>query len=121
MTRIRTNKTIAGFHLLMILSAVDFKLSHKEDLVIRDYIIQEFPFRLNMDREIEILSGLGPEMWESHFLQCMEDFYADSTEEERLDLLQFAINLCKADDVITREENRFLNMLFHTWYQEARD
>lgn len=114
----RTNKAIAGYHLLMILSAVDFKLSSHEDLVIRDYIVKEFPFRLNLDREIEILSTLHPDEWEAHFLKCMDDFYADSLEQERKDLVQFALDLCKADNVITIEENKFLNLLFNTWYHE---
>lgn len=114
----RTNKTIAGYHLLMILSAVDFRLSHLEDLVISDYIAQEFPFRINMDREIEILSTLRPEDWESHFQKCMDDFYADATEAERINLVQFALSLCKADDIISIEENKYLNMLFEAWYQD---
>lgn len=115
---LRMNKTIAGYHLLMILSAVDFKLSSAEDLVIRDYLVQEIPFRISLDKETEILSSLHPEEWEAHFLKCMEDFYADSTEPERKELVQFALNLCKVDDVITIEENHYLNLLFNQWYHE---
>lgn len=114
----RMNKTIAGYHLLMILSAVDYKLSSQEDLIIRDYLVKEFPFRMSLDREVEIISNLHPTEWESHFLKCMDDFYADSLDSERKDLVQFAINLCKVDDVITIEENHFLNLLFNQWYHE---
>lgn len=117
-SELRTNKTIAGYHLLMILSAVDFKLVASEDLVIRDYLVKEIPFRINLDKEIEIISNLHPDEWESHFLKCMDDFYHDSIESERKDLVQFAMNLCKADEVITVEENKFLNMLFQAWYHE---
>lgn len=118
MNRPRMNKAMAGYHILMILSAVDFKLSSSEDLIIRDYIVKEFPFRLNLDREIEILSTLHPEEWELHFTSCMDDFYSDSTDQERKDLVQFALDLCKADSVITIEENKYLNLLFNTWYHE---
>ena len=111
----RLNKTIAGYHLLMILSAVDFRIGAEEDKVIRQYLVQEFPFRVNLDREMAIISNLGPDEWERHFLKSMDDFYDDATEEERLSLLQFAIRLTKADKVITKEENRFLNMLFEAW------
>ena len=99
----------------MILSAVDFRISWKEDLVIRDYLAQEFPFNINLDREMQIISNLKPEEWETHFLKMMDDFYDDATEEERIKLLKFAINLTKADDVITKEENHYLNLLFENW------
>jgi hypothetical protein len=109
------NKTIAGYHLLMILSAVDFRVGAAEDRIIRDYLVQEFPFHVNLDREMEVISNLRPDEWEPHFLKVMDDFYDDATEAERRSLLDFAIRLTKADNVITREENRYLNMLFEAW------
>ncbi len=115
----RLNKTIAGYHLLMILSAVDFRVGPAEDKVIRDYLVQEFPFRVNLDREMAIISNLRPEEWEGHFRKMMDDFYDDATEEECNSLIQFALELTKADNVITREENRYLNMLFESWRHEA--
>jgi hypothetical protein len=111
----RLNKTIAGYHLLMILSAVDFRVGPEEDIVIRDYIVQEFPFRVNLDREMEIISRLLPTEWEDHFRKMMDDFYDDATEEERKSLLSFAIELTKADNVITKEENHYLNLMFEAW------
>ncbi len=114
----RRNKAVAGYHLLMILSAVDFSVSAKEDKVIREYLVEEFPIRVRLDKEMEIISNLKPEEWENHFLKMMDDFYDDATEEERNALLDFAIKLTKADDVITPEENRYLNMLFEQWKPE---
>lgn len=111
----RLNKAIAGYHILMILSAVDGHVGFPRDLIIRDYLIQEFPFRVNLDREMEIISNLKRDDWEPHFQQMMDDFYDDATPEERRSLLQFAINLTKADDVITHAENRYLNLLFDAW------
>lgn len=111
----RVNKTIAGYHLLMILSAVDHKFIAKEDEVIRDYLVQEFPIQVDLDKEMTIISGLKPDQWEEHFSKMMDDFYDDATEEERNNLLQFAIDLTKADNVITEEENKYLNMLFDAW------
>lgn len=111
----RMNKTIAGYHLLMILSAVDFRFSAAEDEVIRSYLVEEFPFHVNLDREMAIISNLKPDEWEMHFRKAMDDFYDDATEDERKSLLNFAIQLTKADNVITREENRFLNLLFENW------
>jgi len=109
------NKAMAGYHLLMILSAVNFRLHPAEEMVIRDYLFQEFPFHINLDREMEVISQLKPEEWESHFLKVMDDFYDDATPSERTNLLKFAIELAQADMVITQEENRYLNMLFEHW------
>lgn len=111
----RKNKTIAGYHLLMLLSAVDYRVSAAEDNVIREYLVSEFPFRVNLDKEMAIISGLKPDEWESHFLKMMDDFYDDATEEERNNLLNFAIQLTKADNVITKEENKYLDLLFNAW------
>lgn len=115
----RTNKTIAGYHLLMILAAVDFRFSAEEDEVIRQFLYHEFPFHVNLDREMEKISNLLPEEWEAHFLKYMDDFYDDATAEERRHFIQFAINLTKADKVITKEENKFLNLLFESWESEG--
>ncbi len=111
----RMNKTIAGYHLLMILSAVDFRISAAEDMVIRAYLVHEFPFRVNLDKQMEAISRLRPNEWEGHYLKMMDDFYDDSTDAERKNLLNFAIVLTKADNVITKEENHFLNLLFDHW------
>ncbi|MCW3123484.1 MAG: TerB family tellurite resistance protein [Flavipsychrobacter sp.] len=113
------NKTIAGYHLLMILSAVDFKVTGAEDMVIRQYLVNEFPIHVSLDRQMEIISSLHPEDWEGHFLKAMDDFYDDATEEERRNLMQFAIILAKADDVITHEENHYLNLLFEHWFNDS--
>jgi len=102
----------------MILSAVDFRVGPAEDRVIRDYLVQEFPFRVNLDREMAIISNLRPDEWEAHFLKMMDDFYDDATEEERKSLIRFAVQLSKADDVITKEENHYLNLLFEHWKPE---
>lgn len=111
----RMNKTIAGYHLLMILSAVDFRFSADEDEVIRQYLVSEFPIHISLDSEMEIISNLKPDEWQQHFIKAMDDFYDDSTEAERHKLIDFAIQLSKADNVITKEENKYLNFLFEAW------
>jgi len=50
----KTNKSIAGFHLLMILSAVDYKFHTNEEKVIREYLEEEFPLPINFDNEMII-------------------------------------------------------------------
>jgi hypothetical protein len=103
----------------MILSAVDFRISGEEDVVIRQYLVNEFPFNVNLDKQMEVISSLKPDEWEGHFLKVMDDFYDDATEVERRNLLQFAIVLAKADNVITQEENHYLNLLFENWFNDS--
>ncbi len=111
----RLNKTIAGYHLLMILSAVDFRVSWAEDKVIRDYLVLEFPFQVNLDKQMEVISRLKPDEWEGHFLKVMDDFYDDATDDERKKLLRYALAIASADEVVTKEENHYLNLLFEQW------
>lgn len=102
----------------MILSAVDFRVGEKEDNVIREYLVTEFPFRVNLDKQMEVISRLKPDEWENHYLKMMDDFYDDATPEERTKLIDFAIQLATADNVVTKEENHYLNHLFRAWEPE---
>ena len=111
----RMNKTIAGYHMLMILSAVDFTFHIEEEKIIREYLFQEFPFNVNLDEQIAIISNLHPDEWHLHFLKCMDDFYDEATETERNEFIKFAVYLAKADDVITKEENYYLQTMFDAW------
>ncbi len=111
----KLSKPIAGYHLLMILSAVDNKFHVQEDLVIRDWLLAQFPFKVNLDKELEVISTINPADFMQHFNKAMDDFYMDSDEQERKQLVSFAIKLAKSDRFITKEENLFLNELFEKW------
>lgn len=111
----KKNKPIAGYHLLMILSAVDHHFTADEDRVIVDYLTENFPIPVSLDRELEVISALPEEEWLPHFKMCMDDFYEDSTEKERMELIKFAIELTKATLPITREENLYLSELYNEW------
>ncbi len=115
----KKNKPVAGYHLLMILSAVDGESNAKEDLVIRKWLTEQFPFPVNLDDDMAELSQLNPQDYMAHFQKCMADFYEDSTEKERNELIQFAIDLIKADRKITPQENIFLNELFGEWTETS--
>ena len=60
------SKAIAGYHMLMILSAVDENFNGKEDQVIRDYIIENFPPKMNLDDQMEVLSQMDPSDYPIH-------------------------------------------------------
>ena len=114
----KLNKAEAGYHMLQLLAFVDQEFSVKEDLVIRKYLVENYPFHVNLDGAIEHLSLLKQEDYILHFQKCMDDFYSDSTPEERTDFLNFAVQLVKADDVISPIENIYLKLLFDTWESE---
>jgi hypothetical protein len=114
----RMNKTIAGYHILMVLSAVDYRFNVHEDLIIRDWLVEEFPFDVNLDKQMEIISSLKPTEWQAHFDNCIEDFEAEAIEAEKHDLLKFAVDLVKADKIVTKEENVFADRIFNRWFPE---
>lgn len=109
------NKAVAGYHLLMILSAVDEQFNGKEDKIIKEYLIETFPVKTNLDDEMEILSKMDPSDYPIHFNNAMNAFYLDSTQDERAHFLDFAVKLVVADKNITPKENLFLNELFNAW------
>lgn len=115
----KLNKPISGYHLLMILSAVDDEFTFQEDKVIAKYIAEQFPVPVNLDNEIAFLASLKKDEYMLHFQKAMADFYEDSTEEERMDLINFAVQLVKATKPITKEENLFLDELFNEWTEST--
>jgi uncharacterized tellurite resistance protein B-like protein len=111
----RKNKDIAGFQILNILAEIDGDFDPKEGRVIIDYVGQNFPFGGNLEDALEELSITSHDNYPILLQKCAEDFYADSTEKERLELLDFAIKLIKADDKIDDEENLLVNKLYQYW------
>lgn len=117
----KLNKPLAGYHMLMILSQVDGKFDKEAGDIIVAYLQENFPIPVNLDIEIELLSALPREQHISHFERCMNDFYDDSTEEERNHFLDFAIKLVKTDNLVSAEENVYLNLLFTAWAPEFEE
>ncbi|MEO0311255.1 MAG: hypothetical protein RIQ89_912 [Bacteroidota bacterium] len=108
-------KSVAGYHILCLLSELDQDFNPKEGLLIVDYMENNFPIKYNFDAEVEFLSKLKSEEYLSHFTKAMDVFYTNSTEGERAKLIDFAVKLVKADNEITKRENVFLNELINTW------
>ena len=111
----KTNKSIAGFHLLMILSAVDYKFHANEEKVIREYLEEEFPLPINFDDEIDQIASLKPEQWKEQFEFQAQCFYDDSIEKEREEFKKFAKKLIKANNVVSDEEHDFYSMMKSIW------
>ncbi|MBW8360137.1 MAG: TerB family tellurite resistance protein [Weeksellaceae bacterium] len=111
----KSNKSIAGYHLLMILSAVDNEFSPEEGLKIQEYLAEEFPFRMNLDNELDVIASLQQEEWKDHFEFHARCFLDDSEESERAHFIEFAKSLIKADDEVSENEHRFYSLLKNLW------
>ena len=111
----KSNKSIAGYHLLMILSSVDGEFAPEEGMLVQQYLADEFPFRMNLDNELETLALLQPEEWKDHFEFHGRCFHDDSTENERIKFAKFAKSLIKADHKVTDEEHTFYVLLKSLW------
>lgn len=114
----KSNKSIAGYHLLMILSAVDNKFEPEEGMKIQEYLAEEFPFRMNLDNELDVIASLNPEDWKDHFEFHARCFMEDSTEAERQNFTEFAKSLIKADDDVSEDEHRFYTLLKNMWHNQ---
>lgn len=115
----KMNLVTAGYHMLHILCAIDNEFKFEEDLVIRKYLVDSFPFSTNLDNDMEIISNLGLHEYKSHFAKCMDDFYSDSTVDERNKFIDLVMKLVMADQKVTREENELLDLLFNAWEESV--
>ena len=111
----KSNKSIAGYHLLMILSSVDGDFAPEEGIKIQEYLSEEFPFHINLDNELEVIATLQQEEWKDHFEFHAHCFLDDSTENERKDFVAFAKSLIKADSVVTDREHLYYQLLKNIW------
>lgn len=91
----------------------------EEGIKIQEYLSEEFPFRINLDNELDAIACLNPEDWKDHFEFHARCFYDDSTEEERLRFVAFAKTLIKADDSVSDEEHRFYSLMKNIWKIEG--
>ena len=112
----KSNKSIAGYHLLMILSSVDGEFAPEEGLKIQEYLAEEFPFKMNLDNELDAIAVLQPEQWKDHFEFHARCFFDDSTEHERKEFLAFSKSLIKADDEVSEREHHFYRLLKNMWF-----
>ena len=115
MSERKLNKSEAGYHMLQLLAMVDDSFSVNEDLIIRKYLVENYPFHVSLDGAMEQISMLAKEDYILHFQKCMDDFYQDSTPEERTHFMDFAVKIVSAEDVVSKQENTFLKTLFDAW------
>ena len=113
--RRRKNKDVAGYQILSILAVIDGDFDPREGKVIVDYVAKNFPLGGNLERANEELSTTSQEDLDLLLQQCAEDFYVDSNEKERLELIDFALKLLKADENVDPKEDSLLQTLYQYW------
>ncbi|MBL0339809.1 MAG: hypothetical protein IPP71_02170 [Bacteroidetes bacterium] len=115
------SKATAGYHMLMILSAVDGKFNGKEDFIIKTYMEENLDALTNLEGEMAVISALPTNDYAVHFNDAMNQFYIQSTKAERNQFLDMATRLIAADKEISPKENLFLNELFNAWDEEFEE
>ncbi len=109
------NKAKAGYCMLMILSEVDHEVDSREREIINNYVEKKWPQHYDNDACDKMLAVLGADDLWPKYIEMRDLFYNETDEIERNEFLQFAMDLVKADEVITEDENRYLKCLFDTW------
>lgn len=115
------NRSVAGYHMLVILSAIDGKHQPKEEKIIRDYMKENFSDEINFDDELDRIMTIPAEDYPVHFNNAMNQFYIRSTQAERNHFLDQATRLVAADKHITKKENLFLHELYYAWEEETEE
>ncbi|MEY2924922.1 MAG: hypothetical protein RLZZ337_1470 [Bacteroidota bacterium] len=111
----RKNKDVAGYMILCILAVIDGDFDPREGEVVVDYMEEQFPLGGNLDNAFEELGSTAEEDLPLLLQKCAEDFYADSTEKERIKFLEFVLKMVKADQKIDENENWVINKLYQFW------
>jgi hypothetical protein len=107
--------------MLMILSAVDGKFNGKEDRVIREFMEEVPRGAINYDEELAVISTIDELDYAVHFNNAMNNFYMQSTQEDRNRFLDLATRLVVADKEISPKENLFLKELYYAWEEETEE
>lgn len=113
--RQRRNKDIAGYQILLLLANADSDFDSSEGKVIANFIAKKFPLGGNLETAMEEIATLSEEQYSLELQKLSEDFYADSTEQERYEFLQFAMDLVKADEEVVDEEDWMIGKLYQYW------
>lgn len=117
----KSNKIVAGYHLLTMIATSEGEIDAKADGVIREYLSLESMVRLNLDDELEQIIHLDENTFNTHFEQKAKEFYEDSSNEEREEFKLFAKDLIRADEAISKEENRCYRLLLKSWRSKAQE
>jgi len=106
----------SAFSILYVISSVDGEIDPSETEIIMKFL-KENQKEIKFDRNAAIRSMvlLNEKELKERLNQAAHDFLKNSDEEERLKLLNFALNLVISDGKIDAEEIRMFNILGKVW------
>ena len=99
----------------MILSAVDYKFHAGEEQVIREYLEEEFPFHVNLDNELEVISALQPSDWKDHFEFQAHCFLTILPKKNVKNSNNLQKKLIKTDTTVSDREHDFYSLMKTIW------
>lgn len=111
----KLNKALAGYHLLVMIAHSDGVFSSSEEKVVKAYLSSNPGELKNLDAARNRLKEMKNDDRFYHFQQAAVEFYAQSTEHERMAFINLVFELIQSDRKITIEENHYLNELYNTW------
>lgn len=111
----KLNKALAGYHLLVMIAHSDGVFSSSEEKVVKAYLSSNSGELKNLDAARNRLKEMKNDDRFYHFQQAAVEFYAQSTEHERMAFINLVFELIQSDRKISIEENHYLNELYNTW------
>jgi len=111
----KLNKALAGYHLLVMIAHSDGVFSSSEEKVIKEYLSSNPGDLENLNASRKRLKEMKNDDRFYHFQQTAVEYYAQSTELERMAFINLVFELIQSDSKITIEENHYLNELYNTW------
>jgi len=110
------DKFQASFEILYFLSSVDGEVSDSElDIVISFLKANQGKIDFDPGKVIQSINLLNVDGIIDEISQAALVFKGTSSAQDRITLLDFALNLIAADGKITEEESRLFNILGNTW------
>lgn len=114
-------KTITGYHLLLILAHMDGNKGAEELAILHEYRQNCRTEGVNFEYETERIAKLPPDEYALHFNDAMNRYYMVSTKEERNQILDLATRLVVSDKDLSPKENLFLKELYFAWEEETEE
>lgn len=86
-----------------------------------EFLHKHYDEGFDMDAENKVIKKLKREDIAPHFKKVAVAFYKKSNEQQREDLIRFAIELVTTDQKISDEENKIVTALAKSWGIDLRE
>ncbi len=107
--------TQAGFNLLVMLAGADGNFDKSEIEVIKTYLGSHGNGEFDIDGELEALDSLVGDELMQRFGDAADHFKAQTSKEDRMGMIGFAVSLIAADRKLDQRELQFFALLSQHW------